>query len=387
MKNSFFTRLAAVGALCSAFSAFASNVQAQTLHLVTVESAKSDERNARYVAGYVDQFFRENVPAERLNLVRLEKEKATPDAVVAEIRKLLVGSDDVVVFYFYGLAGDDRDAAGQTFRFFEKGNENERRLSRQKVRAELANLRPRLIVLLSDCDNVGAPMPWPPGALPPAREVSPVTQKLFFEPSGCVDITSSKPGQYSFGAFATRAWISVFREVDRTLRDDPYEDVDWKTVSEAMIEKTEEMFKRRFPDGTRANGDVVASLSVGRPPRFPANGELQTTQTPRVYELPGAPRLGAIIQTRRPNFVVTKVVADSPADRAGMQKGDILVAIRYLDSGIEIRPNDEAEYADAIDDAPRDVEITVKRQNGEQTTQLILSVELNGLPREPTATR
>ncbi len=221
MKNSFFTRLAAVGALCCAFSAFASNVQAQTLHLVTVESAKSDERNARYVAGHVDQFFRENVPAERLNLVRLEKEKATPDAVVAEIRKLLVGSDDVVVFYFYGLAGDDRDAAGQTFRFFEKENENERRLSRQKVRAELANLRPRLLVLLSDCDNVGAPMTWPKGALPPAREVSLVAQKLFFEPSGCVDITLSKPGQYSFGAIATRAWISVFHEVDRILTRRP----------------------------------------------------------------------------------------------------------------------------------------------------------------------
>ncbi len=70
-----------------------------------------------------------------------------------------------------------------------------------------------------------------------------------------------------------------------------------------------------------------------------------------------------------------------------MQKGDILVAIRYPDSGKEIRPRDETEYADAIDYAPRDVEITVKRQNGEQTTQLILSVELNGLPREPTATR
>jgi len=385
MKQSIFTRPLLVGVRRRAFAAFAALVafaalasaaQAQTLHLVTVgnpegfkqESAKKDVKKD---LDNIRDFFIENVPKNRLNLEAVNVSNKTPRGVRAAIRSLNdVKPDDVVVFYYTGHAGNQLDEAGHVFQLFEEGGKKEQRLPRKDVRADLALTQARLIVLLSDCCNAFIqPIPTPKVPVVPAKEVSPVAQKLFFEPSGCVDITSSKLGQYSFtgdgdsGSLATAAWIKVFEEVNETLKDDPKADVDWKTVSGMMIEKTEEMFKKKYPDGTTVQGDF------------------QDAQTPHVYELPGAPRLGAKIQTRQQNLVVTKIVADSPAEKAGMQKGDILVAIRSLDGTMEeIRPVDEAEYADAIDYAPRDVDITVKRQNGKNTLQLILTVELNGLP-------
>ncbi len=379
MKQSIFTRPLLGGVRRRAFAAFvafaalASVAQAQTLHLVTVGNPEgfneaSAKKDVKKDLENVRDFFIANVPKNRLNLEAVDISNKTPRGVRAAIRSLEVKPDDVVVFYYTGHAGNQLDEAGHVFQLFEEGGKKEQRLPRKDVRADLALTQARLIVLLSDCCNAFIPTVSPKTPVVPAKEVSPVAQKLFFEPSGCVDITSSKLGQYSFtgdgghGSLATAAWIKVFEEVNETLKDDPEADVDWKTVSETMIEKTEEMFKKKYPDGTTVQGDF------------------QDAQTPHVYELPGAPRLGAKIQTRQQNLVVTKVVADSPAEKAGMQKGDILVAIRYLDSGKEIRPHDEADYADAIDYAPRDVEITVKRQNGKNTQQLILTVELSGLP-------
>ncbi len=203
------------------------------------------------------------------------------------------------------------------------------------------------------------------------EKVSPVVQKLFFESTGRFDVTASQLGQYAFadaadvrGSIATNAWLSVFKEVDETLKNDPETEIDWREVSEKMIAETEKRFQKKYPDGTEVAGDF------------------QETQTPHVYELPGVPRLGARVQARQKDIVVTEVIADSPAEKAEMQVGDVLVAVRYLDTMKEIRPIDEADYADAIDAAPRDVEITIKRQNGKETTQIILTAELDGAPRK-----
>ncbi len=387
MKNSFFTRLAAVGALCCAFSAFASNVQAQTLHLVTVGNpaaftARTAIVDVRNDVKNVRAFFTERVPASRLRLLDLQDPTAAD--VEAALAHLAVESDDVVVFYFTGHAGNQLDAEGQVFQLFQNGGKNETRLSRRTVRRVLAPKEPRFVVLLTDCANAFAPSPEstpiaaqvesaqaPAEAQAPESDgpekVSPVVRRLFFEPSGCVDMTAAKPGQYAFadaadvrGSIATNAWLSVFKEVDETLKNDPKTEIDWREVSEKMIAETEKRFQKKYPDGTEVVGDF------------------QGTQTPHVYELPGAPRLGARVQMRQKENVVTEIVADSPADKAGMQVGDVLVAIRYLDTMEEIRPHDEADYADAIDYAPRDVDITVKRQNSKP--QLILTVELNGAP-------
>jgi len=394
MKNSFFTRLAAVGALCSAFSAFASNVQAQTLHLVTVGNpAAFSSRTAivdlRNDVKNVRAFFTERVPASRLRLLDLQDPTAAE--LEAALAELAVESDDVVVFYFTGRAGNQLDAEGQVFQLFHKKSKTETRLSRRAVRRVLAPKEPRFVVLLTDCCNsFVSPLKTPSVAAqvesaqafaeaqaPESdgpEKVSPVVQKLFFESTGRFDVTASQLGQYAFadaadvrGSIATNAWLSVFKEVDETLKNDPETEIDWRDVSEKMIAETEKRFQKKYPDGTEVAGDF------------------QETQTPHVYELPDAPRLGARVQARQKDIVVTEVIADSPAEKAEMQVGDVLVAVRYLDTMKEIRPIDEADYADAIDAAPRDVEITIKRQNGKETTQIILTAELDGAPRKTPA--
>ena len=255
MKNSFFTRLAAVGALCCAFSAFASNVRAQTLHLVTVGNpAAFSSRTAivdlRNDVKNVRAFFTERVPASRLRL--LDVQDPTAAELEAALAELAVESDDVVVFYFTGLGGNQLDAEGQVFQLFQDGGKNETRLSRRAVRRALAPKEPRFVVLLTDCCNAFVPPLETPSVAAQVesaqafaeaqapesdgpKKVSPIVQKLFFESNGRFDVTASQLGQYSFadaadvrGSIATNAWLSVFKEVDETLKNDPETEIDWR---------------------------------------------------------------------------------------------------------------------------------------------------------------
>ncbi|MBQ9126772.1 MAG: PDZ domain-containing protein, partial [Thermoguttaceae bacterium] len=404
MKKLLFTRpLSSAFAALVAFATLASVAQAQTLHLIAVgnpegfansenaqEDVKQDLLNVRY-------FFQGHVPEDRLNCVFLEKE-ATPYVVKAKIAKLPVEPDDVVVFYYTGHAGNETEGTGHAFQLFEEvevekdGKKetklHETRLARKDVRNALAQRAPRLFVVLSDCCNAYM------DALPPAandgkfkiaddaaptqdaetdgaKEVSPIARTLFFEPSGCVDITSSKFGQYSFtdgaevrGSLATNAWLTVFKNVDETLKNDPEAPVDWRRVSEQMIAETEKRFQAKYPDGDPTFG--------------------QTTQTPHVFELPGATRLGARVQTRQNGVVVTEIVADSPASRAGLKIGDRLLAIRDPAADADKRLVDETDYVETIDRASRDVKITVERTSGEKSVTSILAVELAGAPSQKT---
>ena len=427
MEKSFFTQLARVavrrGALAAvvAFAVLTSVAQAQTLHLITLgnpegfrsqdakKAVKKDLENVR-------NFFVSHVPEDRLNYVNIEK--ASEHVLFAEINRLDVEEDDVVVFYFTGHAGNQTEDGGHAFQLFqevsqkpkkqkskkdkkdkddeenedaddgdneekneekneeEKEEENEEeveltetRVLRKDVRQSLSNLSPRLFVILSDCCNAYLPGLTPRSAMPdkdmatPANEISPVAQRLFFEPSGCVDITSSKYGQYSFtddgqsGSFATTAWLDVFEKVNKKLKKNPKEKIDWNVVSDMMIEETEKRFKKKYPNG-HPNG--------------------QTTQTPHVYELPGAPRLGVKAATRQSGLYVTEIIKNSPADKSGIKVGDQLIAIIYINSATEIRLLDEGDYTAAIDAAPRTVEITIQREIGKKET---LTVELAGRPK------
>ena len=385
MKKSIFNRpLSSAFAALVAFAALASSAQAQTLHLIAVgnpegfiqnqnaqDDVKRDLLNVR-------RFFQGHVPEARLNCVSIEKE-ATPPVVFAEIAKLPVEPDDVVVFYYSGHAGNETEGTGQAFQLFEeieveekdktKTKLRETRLSRKDVRNKIAQRAPRLFVVLSDCCNAymnelrEKDVPVPPKS---PKEVSPVAQKLFFEPSGCVDITSSKYGQYSFtgdgktGSLATLAWIDVFEKTNETLKKNPKAEIDWRKVADSMIEETEKRFQKKYPDGAPEGG--------------------QTTQTPHVFELPGDPRLGARVQTRQHNLTVTQILEGSPAEKAGLKIDDKLLRIRYLNTDEEKTPVDETDYSQAIDFAPREIEITVEREIEKQTEKKILKVELNGLP-------
>ncbi len=386
MKKSIFTRpLSTALAALVAFAALAAVARAQTLHLIAVanpegfanegaqEDVKQDLLNVRY-------FFQGHVPEDRLNCVFLEKE-ATPYVVKAKIAKLPVEPDDVVVFYYTGHAGNETEGTGHAFQLFEEvevekdGKKetklHETRLARKDVRNALAQRAPRLFVVLSDCCNaymnelrekvVRVP-PTPP------KEVSPVAQKLFFEPSGCVDITSSKYGQYSFtgdgktGSLATLAWLDVFEKTNETLKKNPKAEIDWNRVSDAMREETNKRFQKKYPDGD---------------PQFG-----QTTQEPHVFELPGAPRLGARVQTRQLSLTVTEILEGSPAEKAGMKVNDKLLYVRYLNTEEEKKLVDETDYEQIIDYAPREIDITIEREVGKQTKKEILRIELNGMPKQ-----
>ncbi len=386
MKNSFFTRLIAVGALCGAF---ATSAQAQTLHLVTVGNPSAFSRYAQSAVlrdvKNVREFFAANVPAGRLRVVDLSDPSGAD--VQAALGNLAVEPDDVVVFYFTGNAGNQTESGGHAFQFFQGADKKETRLLRRDVRHTLAQKKPRLFVLLTDCCNAYI------DALPPAsndgqvkladgaaqtqtsetdgaKEVSPVARKLFFEPSGCVDITSSKYGQYSFagdgktGSLATLAWLDVFEKTNETLKSAPETAVDWRQVSEQMIAETEKRFQAQYPEGDPSFG--------------------QATQTPHVFELPGAPRLGARVQTRQRDLIVTEIVKGSPAAQAGLKVGDKLLAIRLLADDEAKRLVDETDYVETIARAPRDVEITVERTIGKKSVESILAVELAGAPSTPT---
>lgn len=344
--------------------------QAQNIHVIlaTDLSQLSDGGLLKSIicdSENITQFFKKNVPQDKLKLYQVNSHRVTPENIIAKIKEVQANKDDTVVFYYSGHAANDGFNGGHYFQLVDKDGKDTS-IARAEVLNKLIDLNAHLTILLTDCCNIhqqrnikkDASAGSTRGSSDLPSQFSPVIKKLFIDQEGVVDMTTSCPDQSSFGtkdgtgSIGTICWVELWNNYNDMFKENPNLSKDWQKFLDDSIPMFDKLFQETFK-GTATT---------------------QTTQTPYAYDLPGRPRFGIRAQTLGTgigNVVILEVAPNMPGDKAGLKVNDIIIRINNK----EIL--DENDYDKAIDESPKKAIINFKRDNKE----LEVIATLNGMPK------
>jgi len=301
-----------------------------------------------------------NVPATNLNIITLDANAMTPDGILRSVENLTVAPNDAILFYYSGHGAFDTSGDKQFLALTRGGN-----LYRDTLLAKISEKKPRLTVLLTDCcnntvNNAGARSlsTTAPQSVRSPESFSPLFENLLLYCRGTVDLTSSKPGEYSFTYDATRGSIFTMAFIEMVTHNRTSSDMYWNEFYEKLSVRTQEIFREKLPNGFKAPGQDTT----------PA----QMAQTVHKYRLPGeetipsaegatqqGPRLGLRAASHDGIGVrITAIAPNSPAARVGFLVGEIITEI----NGKEVRNEDN--YSEAVDASPQTMVLTVQRTDG-----------------------
>ena len=331
----------------------------------------------------MERMFRENVPASRLKLVKMDMKRITPDNILDTVNRVKLADGDTLVFYYSGHGAFDANNGGQYFLFKDK-NGKEEELRRRTLLAALKDKNARLTVLLTDCCNIDQQSSgnsketeetdMEPLAAKLPNKISPVFDALFVKPTGVADIISSKHGEASFvdttgkkrGSCFTWPFVALLEK----HRDNG--SMTWSAFVNDLRTDVQNAFLECWPEGYKFSP--------------PLNGiTVQKTQTVEVYgtlpgntvynpgQVVGGPRFGVRGANHydgiHGNCVrVTEIVQNGPGQRAGFEIGDLITEI----NGRPIR--NEGDYSKTIDDSPKTMRAKVVNVNDGRT--LNVTIEL-----------
>ena len=306
--------------------------------------------------------FRANVPATNLNLITLEADTMTPDGILQSVENLNIAPNDSIVFYFSGHGAFDVNGEKQFLTLIKGGN-----LYRETLLKKIEEKKTRLAVLLTDCCNneintvAGTrTADSTTYSIQTPGSFSPLFENLFVFCKGTVDLTSSKPGEYSFVIDVKEGSIFTKALIDVANRNKTNSDMYWAEFYNGLFRESGVIFSKKFPKGAKGN---VGGLQFE-----------QHTQTVHKYHLPGTdsmqnnsiqpleregPRLGLRAVNHDGTGVRTTAIApNSPASRADIVVGDIITAI----NGGAV--TNETSYSDAVDQSPKTMTLTLKKEDG-----------------------
>lgn len=294
----------------------ASSASAQHLHVFMLldtddRHGESFRRDGLMIANMLE----DGLPPSDYTVRTLMGSDATNEKLLAEISSANVNQDDSVLFYYSGHGGFNRSTEQHLFTL----NHSKQPLLRSAVRSAIDRHSPRLSVMLSDCcasylkpeqiEGYGG------GSGDSAKEIPvPIlVRKLFFETDGSVDITSSRPGQVSVGLPEGGVFTLAFTKVVNAYQ---FEALTWSNV----FEKTRRVAGERF----EVNRSEKAIKATGQRVQ-------QRTQTAwsfgTMYGVdPNTVRLG-VTPCVDCGKHVTEVMRGSAAERAGLEQGDMILAV------------------------------------------------------------
>lgn len=140
------------------------------------------------------------------------------------LKKLCPKKEDVVLFYFSGHGYRTSNHGTSPWPYLDFPAEHHG-MSYQDVIAHIANLKPRLSILIADCCNwmipygfVNPPLLKGPRLAPAsAKRLKRNYQKLFSETEGVIAIAGAQPGNASYckiyGSFYTLSFLGSLQEV------------------------------------------------------------------------------------------------------------------------------------------------------------------------------
>lgn len=279
----------------------------------------------------------------RADVTILEGQDANARGVLNYLRGLGDASSDTVLVYYSGHGATD-PGRGHALTFTEGPP-----LLRSTLRAELARLRPRLTVLISDCCSNVVKLPPAVGA-PGAPDPTKTLRSLFLRTYGVVDINASTFDPRT--GLEESAWGladgGIFtKALDETVLMTPFDELDrnrdglvtWGECLPLVRNKTA---------GFYADYRQQVLADPGRyPPRTVESLKRQSSQTPQAFSLDsgqgsgggggGRRELGILFTpvtvfdaTAGANVIgarIDTVRAGLPAARVGLEAGDIITLV------------------------------------------------------------
>ncbi len=280
------------------------------------------------------------VPPQHLDLKTVTGRNVTKSKIMRAINRIDAASRDGMVFFYAGHGAHD----GNGHYFALPGNTP---LYRRDVAKAVQNCGAGSDTVLSNSCNVfhsarGIVQAFEPGQ---RNKLAPLFESLFMKSKGLTDINAASEGEYGFAnsdtgsTFFYPLYLYLMTNADRSLS--------WDTVTRDLRRKVQDEFDTRIPGGYQDK-----------------HGRRQTTQTLRVWHLPpgwpgdgggGGSRFGIHIRSYRGRGVlVTRVSRGSPADRAEVDRGDVILSV----NGQAVSSTDE--MLEAVRRSPRVMRFRMK---------------------------
>ncbi len=169
------------------------------LHALLVIDTRSGLGESVKVDGErIDHLLSENLPADRAEVLVLTGKDASAEAILSYYRRLNVGRDDSLLFYYAGHGATDP----QKGQFLALQDLAGRPLLRAELRTAMQSRHPGLIVIMTDCCSTRFSLPGKSRRVVPdkgtAAAINPLLKCLLYQSRGVVDITAAS-GNASFG--------------------------------------------------------------------------------------------------------------------------------------------------------------------------------------------
>lgn len=246
------------------------------------DSVDADRRN-------LETLLRKHIPRDRMDVVVLQGEQLTRDAILQHYKNLKYGPDDAVLFFYAGHGKIDEMKRP----YFAPQRSKVPTITRAEVRRAMADKKPGLLVLLSDCCSTENRLRLRSDqpvrqerSLVKENSFNPALRCLFFQHRGVADITAAQEGAASFGHFKTGG---IFTQAVVKLLESDFKDLDlnkdhfvnWKEFTELLTQKTEELFDQLCEQTRqREKWDIKKE---------------QKTQRPRIFSLPEGVQTYAVV--------------------------------------------------------------------------------------------
>lgn len=177
----------------------------------------------------------------QLNTIYCSEDECNKETLFDEIRRMQVGSNDVVFFYYTGHGGRAVDEKSPFPQLAFQGNRDSDYYPLAKINDRIKQKNPRLVVSMSDACNSIVSGTTSKGVSKGnsyiSKGVSNLYSELFLKTKGNIIVTSSQKGETSIavddGGVFSLAFITVLEEFEKRGVN-----ASWQTVMEKTKEAT-----------------------------------------------------------------------------------------------------------------------------------------------------